>query len=90
LGSYTIETLPTARKELLSLPGAVQKRIGKKIDSLKDNLSPDQVAFLDPPGPFFCRFLRKKATNLSEAGVSLSSSLKLNLRNERMITKGNH
>jgi mRNA interferase RelE/StbE len=46
LGSYTIEILPTARKELLSLPGAVQKRIGKKIDSLKDNPRPAGIKAL--------------------------------------------
>lgn len=40
MGSYTIEILPTARKVLLSLPGAVQERRGKKIDSLKDNPRP--------------------------------------------------
>ena len=44
--SYTIEILPTASKELLSLPGAIQKRIGKKIDSLKGNPRPAGVKAL--------------------------------------------
>lgn len=46
MGPYTIEILPTARKELLSLPGAIQKRIGKKIDSLQDNPRPAGVKAL--------------------------------------------
>ena len=46
MGSYTIEILPTARKELLSLPGAIRKRIGHKIDSLKNNPRPAGVKAL--------------------------------------------
>jgi mRNA interferase RelE/StbE len=44
--SYTIEILPTARKELLSHPGTIQKRIGQKIDSLKNNARPTGVKAL--------------------------------------------
>ena len=44
--SYTIEILPTARRELLSLPGTIQKRVGQKIDSLKNNARPAGVKAL--------------------------------------------
>jgi mRNA-degrading endonuclease RelE of RelBE toxin-antitoxin system len=33
LETYQIKILPTAQKELASLPKAIQVRIGKKIDS---------------------------------------------------------
>ena len=40
MGTYQIKILPTAQKELASLPGAIKKRIGKKIDSLEKNPRP--------------------------------------------------
>jgi len=36
LKTYQVKILSTAQKELASLPGAIQKRIGKKIDSLQE------------------------------------------------------
>jgi len=46
VGSYTLEILPTARRDLLSLPGPIQKRIGHKIESLKNNARPAGVKAL--------------------------------------------
>jgi len=59
--SYTIEILPTARRELLSLPGTIQKRIGQKIDSLKNNARPTGVKALKSKRGDFYR-LRVGAT----------------------------
>lgn len=54
MGSYSIEILPTARRELLSLPRPIQKRIGQKIDSLKNNARPAGVkALKSKHGDFF-------------------------------------
>ena len=44
--TYQIRILPTAQKELASLPGAIQKRIGKKIDSFQENPRPPGARML--------------------------------------------
>ena len=44
--TYRIEILPTAQKELASLPKAIRIRIGKKIDSLQTNPTPQGVKLL--------------------------------------------
>ncbi len=44
--TYQIKILPTAQKELASFPRAIQKRIGKKIDSLEENPRPPGVKML--------------------------------------------
>jgi mRNA-degrading endonuclease RelE of RelBE toxin-antitoxin system len=40
MGTNVIEVLPTAKKEILSLSGALKKRIGEQIDFLKTNPRP--------------------------------------------------
>ena len=44
--TYRIKILPTAQKELASLPKAIRIRIGKKIDSLQTNPTPQGVKLL--------------------------------------------
>ncbi|HSB05878.1 MAG TPA: type II toxin-antitoxin system RelE/ParE family toxin [Thermodesulfobacteriota bacterium] len=44
--TYRIKILPTAQKELASLPKTIQIRIGKKIDSLQTNPTPQGVKLL--------------------------------------------
>jgi len=46
LETYRIKILPTAQKELASLPKAIRIRIGKKIDSLQTNPTPQGVKLL--------------------------------------------
>jgi mRNA interferase RelE/StbE len=46
LKTYQIKILPTAEKELASLPKAIRIRIGKKIDSLQTNPTPQGVKLL--------------------------------------------
>ena len=46
LKSYQIKILPTAQKELASLPKAARVRIGKKIDSLQTDPAPQGVKLL--------------------------------------------
>jgi len=53
--TYRIEIFPTAKKELASLPWAIQRRISKKIDSLKENPSPPGVKMLKGKSGGFCR-----------------------------------
>ena len=45
--SYAIEFLPSAAKELTALPRDVQRRISKKIDSLRENPRPPGVKLLE-------------------------------------------
>lgn len=44
--TYRIKILPTAQKELASLPKTIRVRIGKKIDSLQINSNPQGVKLL--------------------------------------------
>ena len=44
--TYRIKILPTAQKELASLPKAIRIRIGQKIDSLQTNPIPQGVKLL--------------------------------------------
>ena len=44
--TYQIKILPTAQKELASLPKPIRVRIGKKIDSLQSNPTPQGVKLL--------------------------------------------
>ena len=44
--TYQIKILPTAQKELASIPKAVQVRIVRKIDSLQTNPTPQGVKLL--------------------------------------------
>ncbi len=44
--TYEIKILPTAQKELASLPKAIRVRIAKKIDSLETNPTPPGVKLL--------------------------------------------
>jgi mRNA-degrading endonuclease RelE of RelBE toxin-antitoxin system len=46
LETYQIKILPTAQKELASLPKPIRVRIGKKINSLQTNLLPQGVKLL--------------------------------------------
>jgi mRNA interferase RelE/StbE len=46
LETCQIKILPTAQKELASLPRAIRKRIGKKIDFLEANPGPPGVKML--------------------------------------------
>ena len=48
--TYQIKILPTAQKELASLPNAIRVRIGKKIDSLQTNPNPQGVKLLKGKG----------------------------------------
>ena len=48
--TYQIKILPTAQKELASLPKAIRVRIGKKIDSLQTNPNPQGVKLLKGKG----------------------------------------
>jgi mRNA interferase RelE/StbE len=50
LETYQIKILPTARKELASLPKAIRARIARKIDSLQTNPSPQGVKLLKGKG----------------------------------------
>lgn len=43
---YQIKILPTAKKELASLPKPIRVRIGKKIDSLQTDPTPQGVKLL--------------------------------------------
>ncbi len=44
--TYRIKILPTAQKELASLPKVIRIRIGRKIDSLQTNPTPQGVKLL--------------------------------------------
>ncbi|MGZ6202777.1 MAG: type II toxin-antitoxin system RelE family toxin [Thermodesulfobacteriota bacterium] len=44
--TYQIKILPTAQKELASLPKAIRIRIAKKIDSFQTNPTPQGVKLL--------------------------------------------
>ena len=44
--TYRIKILPTAQKDLASLPKAIRVRISKKIDSLQTNPAPQGVKLL--------------------------------------------
>ena len=44
--TYRIKILPTAQKELASLPKGIRIRIAKKIDSLQTNPTPQGVKLL--------------------------------------------
>ena len=44
--TYQIKILPSAQKELSSLSKAIQVRIGRKIDSLQTNPTPQGVKLL--------------------------------------------
>jgi len=46
LERYRLKILPTAQKELTSLPKALRIRIGKKIDSLQTNPIPQGTKLL--------------------------------------------
>ena len=48
--TYQIKILPTAQKALASLPKAIRARIGKKIDSLQTNPTPQGVKLLKGKG----------------------------------------
>jgi mRNA interferase RelE/StbE len=50
LETYQIKILPTAQKELVSLPKAIRVRIGGKIDSLQTNPTPQGVKLLKGTG----------------------------------------
>ena len=47
---YQIKILPTAQKELASLPKAIRVRIGKKVDSLQTNPNPQGAKLLKGKG----------------------------------------
>ena len=46
MDTYQIQILPIAQKELASLPKAIRVLIGKKIDSLQTNPTPQGVKLL--------------------------------------------
>ena len=48
--TYQIKILPTAQKDLASLPKAIRVRIGKKIDSLQTNPNPQGTKLLKGKG----------------------------------------
>ena len=45
--TYQIKILPTAQKELASLPKAIRTRIARKIDSLQTNPTPQGVKLFE-------------------------------------------
>ena len=82
--TYRIEIFPTAKKELASLPEAIQRRISKKIDSLKENPYPLGVEMLKGKSGDFYRLRMRDYRILYKikSGVLLVLVIKIGHRRE--------